>query len=144
MNGAHVHLMVNHGPILGAFAAAVLLAIAMLSRSRQTWTQAGLIALAVATAGAAVAFVSGDLAADVIAGMPRSSNKALEEHHLRSTVATTLLAIAAVLGLVIYVRARKRGGAFGRGSVALLLVATIAASAAFAWTGLAGGRVNHP
>ena len=46
--------------------------------------------------------------------------------------------------IIVFVRARRRGGAYGRGAVATLVVATIASAAALAWTGLAGGRVNHP
>lgn len=47
-------------------------------------------------------------------------------------------------GVIVFVRARRRGGGYGTGAVAALLVATIVSAAALAWTGLAGGRVNHP
>lgn len=144
MNGAHVHLTVNDVPILAAFTAAVLLTVALLARSRDVWARAGLLALLVATAGGAFAFLSGVVAVDTVAGMARTSNKALSQHHVRATIASVVLALAAVFGLVVYVRARKTGGRFGRRSLAVVLATTLAAAAALAWTGLAGGRVNHP
>jgi hypothetical protein len=144
MNGAHLHLTVNNVPIFATFTAGALFTIALLVRARAVWVRAGLLALAVGAAGALAAFLSGDAAVDVIRGMPRTSNLALEEHHLRATVASSLLGLAVVVAAIVFVRARHRGGAFGRRAVASVLAVTIAAAAAFAWTGLAGGRVNHP
>lgn len=144
MNGAHIHLTINDVPILSVFTAAVLLTVALLASSRSVWTRAALIAIAIAVVGAAAAFLSGILAQHVLNGMPRTSNKALSSHHVWAIVSTSLVAIAAVIALIVFLRARKRGGTFERGSIAVVLVTAIMASAALAWTGLAGGRVNHP
>jgi hypothetical protein len=94
--------------------------------------------------GAAASFLSGLVAEDAINGMPRTSNKALASHHVAAIIATSLVAIAAVIALVVFLRARKRGSTFDRRSIAIMLVAAIMASAALAWAGLAGGRINHP
>lgn len=144
MNGAHVHLTVNDVPVLAAFTAGALMTIALRVRSRDAWLRAGLLALAVAVGGAAVAFLTGIVAVDVVAGMPRTSNSALSRHHVRAVVASSLVVQAGIFGLVGFVRARKRGQVLGRSAIAPVLVVTIAATAALAWTGLAGGRVNHP
>jgi uncharacterized membrane protein len=144
MNGAHIHLTINDVPILSMFTAVVSFTIALLAKSRPVWARAGLIAVAIAVVGAATAFLSGILAQDVIDGMPRTSNKALSSHHVWAIVATSLVAIAAVISAVVFLRARKRGGVFDGSSIAVMLAAAIMAAAALAWTGLAGGRVNHP
>lgn len=142
MNGAHLHLTVNEVPILGTFAGAVLLTVALVARSREVWARAGLIALATAAVGALVAFLSGIGAADVVAGAARTSNAALEQHHLRATVASSLVGLAAIVGAIVFIRARGRR--FTRPGIAVVLAVAILAAAALAWTGLAGGRINHP
>ena len=144
MNGAHLHLIVNELPIIAVFTSAVLLAIALVARSRDTWVRAGFLALAAAVVGAAAAFFTGDPAVDVIAGMPQTSNRALSQHHTRASIASLLVCVAALASVVVFARARKRGGRFGRRAIAIVLVAVLAAAVALAWTGLAGGRVNHP
>jgi uncharacterized membrane protein len=144
MNAAHLHLTINDVPIIGAFVSAVLLTIALVARSRNAWMRAGLLALAATTGAILFAFLSGIPAVDTISGMPRTSNKALSQHHVRAIVAVVAGALAAIVGVIVFVRARRRGGGYGTGAVATLLVATIVSAAALAWTGLAGGRVNHP
>src|SRR5262245_56126986 len=104
MNGAHVHLAVNVVPIVAAFTAGALLTIGLLVRRREVWVRAGLLAIAVALASGLVAFLSGEAAVDVIAGMPRTSNKALEQHHVRATVASSLLGLAGLVALIVFVR----------------------------------------
>ena len=144
MNGAHLHLTVNDVPIIAAFTAGALLTIALVVRSHDTWVRAGLLALAVAVGGGLVAVLSGIAASDVIVGMPRTSNKALSQHHVRAIVASSFMALAGLVGLIVFLRARKRARAMGRGAIATILAATIVAAATLAWTGLAGGRINHP
>jgi high-affinity Fe2+/Pb2+ permease len=51
-------------------------------------------------------------------------------HHVWAIVATSLVAIAAVIALVVFLRARKRGSTFHRLSITIVLVAAIMASGA--------------
>lgn len=51
MNGAHVHLIVNHVPIFAAFVAAMLLTVALVAPARELWVRGALIALAGENAG---------------------------------------------------------------------------------------------
>jgi hypothetical protein len=95
MNWAHVHLMINDLPILGSAFAFVLLAVASVSPARDGWARAGSLVLAIALFGVVAAFFSGDPAVDVVAGAPRTSAKALSDHHVRALVACAFSALGA-------------------------------------------------
>lgn len=144
MNPAHLHLTINELPVMGTFAGVILLSVALIARSRHVWVTAGLLALGVAAIATVVAFLSGQGAVNVVEGLPRTSNHALEAHHFRATVASTLVGVATVVGAVVYALTRRRRTTYGRGSIAAVLAAAFVAAAAMAWTALAGGRINHP
>ena len=90
MSGAHLHLLVNHVPILGTALASLLLLIALHSRDRQAWAHCSLLVLAISVAGGVAAFFSGDPALNAVDGMPRTSGHALQQHHILAVVAGSL------------------------------------------------------
>lgn len=143
MDGAHVHLLVNHVPILGFFLSSLFLLLALVGREREGWMRAALVTLALAFLGGVVAFVTGTPALTAIDGMPRTSGKALTEHHVRAVIAAVVGTIAIIVGFAITLLARKYGAYSSRG-VLILLGSNLAAAATLGWTGLAGGRINHP
>ena len=98
--------------------------------------------LALGGAGAVVSYVSGNAAVDAIAGLPRTSARALEQHHARAGMALGLALGAAAIAAIATLRRRER--AVSVATVTLLLAITGAALAGVTWTSLAGGRVNHP
>lgn len=143
MNWAHVHLVVNNVPVFGSLLGAAFLVLALVARDRAGWARAALVTLAIAFVATAAAFLSGSPALDVVTGMPRTSAKALEDHHVNAVVATSVMGtvlIATIVAMVMH----KRRGLHPRWSLAMLLATTLVASGTFAWTGLAGGRINHP
>jgi hypothetical protein len=142
-NGAHIHLVVNEVPIMGALFALVLLVVAVLGNARDGFVWAALVVLGVSFVGLLVAFFTGDPALAVISGAPRTSATALSEHHVRALVASGLFVVVAAVGVTAAIFAR-RNGTFSRRSVLALLATTTLAGGALAWTGLAGGRINHP
>jgi uncharacterized membrane protein len=144
MNGAHLHLLVNDVPILASLFAALFFAIALWMDPRDTWVRAGLILLGIASIGGLIAFLSGDPALAVIEGQQHSSGRALSEHHVRATVAICVLGAAALAGVIAFVTSRTPGASHSPGLITILFVATLASALAMGWTGLAGGRINHP
>jgi hypothetical protein len=143
MNWAHFHLIVNEVPILGSVFAAVLLLAASFARARDAWARSGLLILGLAVLGVLAAFLSGIPAIEVISGDPRSSGKALSQHHIRGLVAVALTVLSSIVGIVSFVLARKHGS-YSRRSVVIVLLTAIGMAAAMIWTGQAGGRINHP
>lgn len=144
MNWAHVHLLVNDVPILSSLFAALFFIIALRGRNRDTWARAGMIMLGITSLSGLAAYLTGDPALDVIEGQLHTSGHALSEHHVRAAVAISGVAVAAIAGVAALFIARKTGGSYSSRLVTILLLATISAAAALAWTGLAGGRISHP
>lgn len=143
MSGAHLHLLVNHVPILGFGFSVILLLLALVGRERDGWVRAALVLLGLSFLGVIAAYLSGDPAVTALEDMPRTSNLALEAHHDAAVLGTTACGLA--LAVVVVVAALHRHlGVYSRRSVLVLLASTLVAGGAMARTGLAGGRINHP
>jgi hypothetical protein len=142
--GAHFHLVVNDIPILGFFFASVFLIASISTKGRDSWARAALLTLIISFIGMILAFFSGDPALKVIDGQPQTSARALTQHHVRGLVAVGFVLVTIAIAIVAQVKARKAGGSYPRNLLILLLVASILSAAALAWTGQAGGRINHP
>lgn len=143
MNGAHLHLLVNDVPILGFAFATVLLAIATATREPTGWARAGMLAIAISSLGGLLAFLTGSAALDVIHDASRTSGRAVSEHHQNAIVASILGVLPLLTGVVLATIATRRGS-YPRTWLIATLVATAVAAVGFGWTGLAGGRINHP
>ena len=79
MNAAHIHLLLNHFPILGAlFAAGVLLA-GVLFNDRKI-NQVGLVSLVLFAILTIPAFLTGEGAEEVLEELPGISNASIKDH----------------------------------------------------------------
>jgi uncharacterized membrane protein len=107
MNAAHLHLIVNHGPIFLTFAG-ILTALWGYRRSDDAWFIA-FVLWVMSGASAGIAYASGGGAADAIKDLPGVSASAVEPHE---DVAKVALILAIVLGLLsivaIVARALRR------------------------------------
>jgi len=141
MSGVHVHLLLNHVPILGTLFALALLAYGAWRGSRDllrvSWTAfvaLWLIAIPV--------FKSGEPAEDAVAKRPEVSQQLIDDHeHLakRAMASNTLLVAVSVVALW-----STRGGRTAPGW--LLGASLLAAAVTFglmAGTGNLGGQIRH-
>src|SRR5689334_19791194 len=102
MNWAHVHLVINHLPVILAPVAAAVLG-AGLARKSGDLIRAGLVVMALAAITAAGAYFTGEPAEDVVKNLPAVSDSMIDEHEdaaLFGVVFTALgglLAVAALL-----------------------------------------------
>jgi uncharacterized membrane protein len=94
-NAAHLHLLLNHVPILGAVAAALLLTLALFVR-RQVLTKAALWTLAVAGVVSVPVYLSGEAAEDIVEELG-AAHAVIESHEEAALL--TLIALGA-LGLL--------------------------------------------
>jgi hypothetical protein len=145
LNWAHLHLLVNDVPILADVFAALFFGLAFMREvERRTWVRAGWILLAIGSFGALSAFFTGEPALRVIDGEPHTSGRALSQHHVRALVAIGAASVAAIVGVVAMVLARRSGGIPSQRLLVILFVVTLGSAATLGWTGLAGGRIGHP
>lgn len=140
MTGTHLHLLVNHAPILGALFAVMLLAVSF-AYQRDVLRRVALVALVgVALAGAAAKY-SGEPAEDGVERMPGVTREAIHEHEEAADVAFIAAAVVGVLALGVLVRWRRAPMPAGVGAV--MLVATLGVAGTMAYTGLLGGQIRH-
>ncbi len=143
MNPAHLHLLVNHLPIVG-FAIGVLLLIAtMILRGGRGVFLASLLVIVMSGAGGLVAQFTGEPAEEIVEGLADVPESLVATHEDAGKIATIIASITTVLGIVIGFVVFRREGNIPMIAVAILLVATAATSAAMAWTGSTGGKIRH-
>ena len=141
MSAVHVHLLLNHVPILGSFFGLALLAWGLVRRSDEvvraawlTWALSGLCVLPV--------FFSGEPAEDAVLGRPDVSEMFVERHEdaaKRALVASLALA-ALSLGALAAARGERRPS---RPWTLATLVAGLVAAILLTVAGGLGGQIRH-
>lgn len=142
MNWAHVHLVVNHAPVMGALFVLALGAWAFARRSAEL-RRASLLGCAVLAPAALLAFLSGREAEEVVEALPDVSHVLLEAHEEAALVALVAVAVAGAVSAAVLLFQRKAESA-GRRATAACLVLLLAAAGLVAWAANLGGQIRHP
>jgi uncharacterized membrane protein len=140
LSGAHLHLLINHVPILGAVFALVLL-IASYLFAPDVLRRTAFAVLVVTALGGLAADLTGDSAEEAIKGFPGVSRDVIHAHEDMADKAYLIGGVVGVLALGGLLRWRRAPVPAGATVVMLLLTAFL--SGAMAYTGLLGGRVRH-
>lgn len=141
MNGAEIHLMLNHVPILGTLFVAGLLVYG-LARGQDAVVRVALWAMVVVGLVGVATYLSGEAAEEVVEEALDVSHDVIESHEhfaVWGLVATGIATLGAMAGLFVY-----RFRPIGRGFSILVLVLTIGAFGTLAYTAYLGGKINHP
>lgn len=140
MNEAHLHLLLNHVPVIGAIGILFLAFVAWMRGStdvlRVTLLFAGLNA-----AAALVVYLTGDGAEDLVRNLPDISRAMIERHEdaaLVATIAAGALGLAALVALLVY---RKR--ALPRWVARATLVGAFVPVVFMGWAANLGGQIRH-
>lgn len=142
MNAAHLHLLVNHLPIIGAMLFVPLLLLAMLTaRERGVMRAAALVAVLSGLGGGA-ALWTGEPAEELVEELPGIDEVALHTHEERAEAAAALGGLTAVLAIVALALTERRG-AVHLPLAGVALVSGVLTAGAMAWTGAAGGPIRH-
>lgn len=142
MSAAHLHLALNHIPLLGILFGAALLAYGLWRASSDVQT-ASLGLLAVAGLATIAVYLTGEPAEDIVEGLAGVSHDAIEAHEALGTyalVAGLVTAFAALLALVL--RAVRQH--LVRWTVLLTLALAIASTGLIGYTANLGGKISHP
>lgn len=142
MNGAHVHLLLNHIPILGVLFALLLLSAAMPRRS-QVHARLALQVIVAAALLAIPVYLSGEPAEQQIERLRPSAEAVVEAHEsaaLGSLAAVELLGFVAAGALWSSRRSRE----LGYRSLVTIWAGALLVSASVAWTAYLGGQIAHP
>ena len=139
-SGAHLHLLVNHVPILGAVFALALL-VASYVYAGDILRRTAFVVLIATALGAVASDYSGDAAEDAVRGFPGVHRDQIHAHEAMADKAYIASGILAVLALGALVR--WRGSPIPGGATIVILVGTVVVSGLMAYTGLLGGQVRH-
>ncbi|HVA36433.1 MAG TPA: hypothetical protein VNJ51_02340 [Candidatus Dormibacteraeota bacterium] len=140
MNVAHLHLIINHAPVVGLAFTAFLLLWAAVRRSAEV-RRAALVAIALVALTAIPVYLTGDKSEDVIANVPGLTKDLIDRHEDASKVAlvaTEVLGVVAVGALVV------PGAAAAGVTLPGVLVLNLLALATMGWAANLGGQIHHP
>jgi beta-lactamase regulating signal transducer with metallopeptidase domain len=140
MSLVHLHLLLNHVPVIGAVFVLLLLALALWRRSSEIGKVAiGLLVAVAIVAG--VVFLTGEPAEEAVENVAGISDSLIHEHEEAAGFALVLAGTLGVFGLALL--AWYRSLALPRAMMGVALVATLALNAAMAWTAYLGGQIRH-
>lgn len=139
-SGAHLHLLVNHAPILGSLFALALFVASYFTSAEILRRTAFVVLIGTAIAGAA-ADLSGDSAEDAIRGFPGVRREVIKAHEEMADKAYILADVLGVLALGALVRWRRRPIPASATLVAVLATAFV--GGAMVYTALLGGQIRH-
>lgn len=142
MNWAHVHLLINHFPIIGTVLGILFLVVALVRQSRDL--QRAILGYFILIALLALpVYLTGGPAADLIEELPGVSESAIEQHEEAALIALVAVEVSGVLaagGLFFF----RRRATIPTWFVSLLLLLSIAVGGWMAWTANLGGQIRHP
>jgi len=140
MNTVHLHLLLNHLPVVGTLIGTLLLAVALLRRSDELgrvslglFALLGVIALAV--------YLTGEPAEDAVEKLPGFSHGVVDRHQDAALVATIVVGLVGTFALASLLFYRRR--ALPRWVTVLGFGAALVASSAMAYTANLGGQIRH-
>jgi uncharacterized membrane protein len=142
MNWPHLHLIINHFPVVGFLFGLLFVAYAMIRKSEELQkTSLGFLVL-VALISVPVYF-TGDQAGDMMERLPDVSKSLVDQHEEAASVALTgaiILGLIAAGGLFLF----RRASAIPRWFMILTLILTIVVNSLIGYTANLGGQIRHP
>jgi hypothetical protein len=140
LDAAHLHLMLNHVPVIGAPLLLLLLTIGLLRRSRELVTISLLLVVGLALVTGLV-YLSGEPAEELVEHARWFSDSLAEEHEEQATISLVAAVVTGVLaGAALAFRGRPRAAlwlprvVWGGLALSTLLLG---------WTAWSGGQIRH-
>jgi len=141
MTAAHIHLLLNHIPILGSIFGLLVLIYAMLRRS----DEARKICLATFVITALITipvYLSGDGTAQIVSPLPGVSADIIQQHDSAATITIVVIELLGVASLLCLWHLWK-GRTLPGWLVSTVLVLAVLSSGLGVWTGALGGQIRH-
>lgn len=137
---AHLHLILNHVPVLGVVFGITLL-VAALVRRNQVLGQAALVTFVVCAVTAAIVFFTGEPAEKIVEHLPGVASAAIERHEEAAKVALAAMVLLGTMSLAGLLLFRTRPSI--RGFDVGILILALGCFATIAWTAALGGQIRH-
>jgi uncharacterized membrane protein len=141
MNAAHLHLILNHIPVLGTLIGLALLGWALLQKSEEL-KKVSLGLLIIVALLTVPAYLTGEPAEEIVENLPGVEETSIEHHEEAGKIAFAgilLTGVAAWFGLVLF----RHGKPVPNWLSAVILVLSLAAFVLMARTANLGGLIRH-
>jgi hypothetical protein len=142
MNAAHLHLILNHIPVIGILAGFIILTWGVIRRSDEVKTL-GLAALVVTALVAIPVYLTGEPAEEIVENLPGVSKNLIELHEDSAKVSLIFAMIAGGLAIVSLISRRLRSTVVAKVAIVSTLAVSLAASILMARTANLGGQIRH-
>lgn len=140
MNTAHIHLLLNHLPLLGTGFGVLLLVLALARRSDEL-RRVSLAVFVLAALSALPTYLTGEPAEEIVEHLAGVSKPIIDQHEEAAEGAAIALAILGAVSLAALVRFRRSALPDWLAVSSLLLALVVAAL--MARTANLGGRIRH-
>lgn len=142
MNYPHLHLMINHLPVVGAIIALLLLGWSLVTRRRE-WIRLSLFVTLLVGLSAYPAFFTGDEAHEQLEDVQGFDHDLIHEHEDAADWALwIMLGTAALSALGLW--ASRKDRELPRWAGPAVMVGLLLSTAAVARAALLGGEIRHP
>lgn len=140
MSFTHIHLLLNHFPVIGTIIGVVLLGVGV-TRKNTELTKAAFGLFAVLGIISVIVYLTGEPAEEAIESLPGFSEAITERHEEFALVATTVLASFGAIALSAL--AVFRGKSIPRWMTLFSLAVALASATVMGYTAMLGGQVRH-
>jgi formate hydrogenlyase subunit 3/multisubunit Na+/H+ antiporter MnhD subunit len=142
MNPAHLHLVLNHIPLVGIAFVILLLIIALLRTSNEL-INVSLIFVILIALWAIPAYLTGEPAEEMVEGLPGISEQLIEAHEEKAEITFILVEVVGAFALLTLI-IRRFHRELGNILSVFTLLGLIVAGGLIVWTANLGGKINHP
>jgi uncharacterized membrane protein len=142
MDSVHLHLILNHLPMVGILVAIGIFLLGWL-RGTVEFQRLALGLLICFGLATIPVYLTGGAAEHAVKRLPEVSKALIEAHETAAGaafVAVEVLAGFSLLGFVLF----RESAAIAKSFTAGLLVLALSTTGLFAWTGYLGGQIRHP
>lgn len=141
MDPVHIHLFLNHVPIVGSIGGAAILAYGLFRRNDEV-KRLGLGLLILTAVIAIPVFLTGEPSEDVVEGLAGVSEPMIEQHEDAGKIALIVSIVTGVAALIAMFFTIAKAE-IGKLMVWITLVASVLAAGAMARAGNLGGQIRH-
>jgi uncharacterized membrane protein len=141
MSWVHVHLLLNHVPVIGIFGAVLVLAVGIVRRSQDV-IRLGLGLVVLVAAASIVVYLTGEPAEHLVERLPGISEAAIEAHEQAAFAATAVMALLGI-GVAAGLFAYRRGARVPRWFAIWAMALSVVAAGMMTWNAGLGGQIRH-
>jgi hypothetical protein len=141
MNWAHVHLLINHFPVIGILGVLLVFGYGLVRKSDEV-KLLGLGLFVLIALITIAAYLTGGAAESVVKNLPGVTESYIGNHEetaLLALVLMELLGVVALGGLFLF----RKSGAFPKWYIALVLAIALASAGTVGLTANLGGQIRH-